>query len=290
MLRDYLLAWCQNEIDNSVTGCCGQHCDNDEYCEHDCDRCLDQVHWYPSKPGRADYTCSNLLLRYVVRFTEKYSQQISSALTFVDDSLYPQYNILSIGCGGTPDLMAFEVATQNPIYYMGYDRNDCWRTIHNQIERYAGDVERLDIDLQQEDIFDIIRTGNLLTRRYNVLVFQYVLSHLFNTRQETLTTHLFQSLIDEVISHRLSESPFLIIISDVDSINKGRKRWFTFIDMLEDAGFHGRALAKSAYPTGDLGRERWSRHKSMSCFGNISYTFVLNASEHDGAQLIIELR
>ncbi len=105
MLKDYLLDWCQDEIDGSITGCCSKYCDNQEHCEHDCDRCLDQVHWYPSKPGRADYTCSNLLLRYVVRFTEKYSQQIASALTFIDHSRYPRYNILSIGCGGTPDLM-----------------------------------------------------------------------------------------------------------------------------------------------------------------------------------------
>lgn len=65
MLKDYLLDWCQDEIDGSITGCCSKYCDNQEHCEHDCDRCLDQVHWYPSKPGRADYTCSNLLLRYL---------------------------------------------------------------------------------------------------------------------------------------------------------------------------------------------------------------------------------
>ena len=118
MLKDYLLDWCQDEIDGSITGCCSKYCDNQEHCEHDCDRCLDQVHWYPSKPGRADYTCSNLLLRYVVRFTEKYSQQIASALTFIDHSRYPRYNILSIGCGGTPDLMAFEEVNTKPIYYI----------------------------------------------------------------------------------------------------------------------------------------------------------------------------
>lgn len=290
MLRDYLLDWCQEELDASITGHCGQYCDNKEYCEHDCNRCLDQVHWYPAKPGRADYTCPNLLLTYVLRFTERYSHLITDALEFIDHSIYTRYNILSIGCGGTPDLMAFEENNEKAIYYKGYDRNDCWSTIHNRIEQYAANIGRLGIDLRQEDIFDVVNTGDLSAPQYNVLVFQYVLSHLFNTGQETQTSQLFQALINEVISRRLPGSPFLIIITDVDSVYKGRNRWFTFMDMLEDAGFHGRALAKSAYPNGDLGRERWSRHKYASCFGNISYTFVLNDSEHDGAQLIIELR
>lgn len=289
MLKDYLLEWCQDEIDNSVIGYCGQHCDNQEYCEHDCDRCLDQVHWYPSKPGRADYTCSNLLLRYVIRFTERYSQQMTSALAFIDHSRYPRYNIFSIGCGGTPDLMAFEEINEKPIYYKGYDRNPFWREIHLKIEAYAEEIKGFDVKLRQQDIFDIFSAGKPKVQQYNVVVIQYLLSHLYNTGQEDKTLQLFEAIIRNIISRRLPNSPFLIVITDVDSMNKGRNRWFTFLDMLEDAGFYGAAYAKSAFPNGDLGRDRWSRHKFAPWFGNISYNYFLNETEHDGAQLIIEL-
>lgn len=138
MLKEYLLGWCQEQTDASSAEHCGHHCDNQKYCRHDCDNCLDQVHWYPSRPGRADYTCSNLLLRYVLRFTSKYSNQITSALNLVDLSYYPQYKIFSIGCGGVPDLMAFEELDDGTdIFYKGYDRNPYWREIHDKVKEYA---------------------------------------------------------------------------------------------------------------------------------------------------------
>lgn len=290
MLKDYLLDWCKNEINVSSAGYCGQDCDNQEHCKHDCDKCLDQVHWYTSGQGRADYSCYNLLLRYVVRFTDKYSQQIASALGFVNDSGYPRYNIFSIGCGGAPDLMAFEKVTTKPIYYKGYDRNPFWNEIHKKIEQYAKGIEDFDVKLRQQDIFDVFSEGKPKVRQYNVVVIQYLLSHLYNTGQEDQTLQLFHDIINNILFRRLPNSPFLIIITDVDSIYKGRKRWFEFLDMLEDAGFCGVAHARSAYPNGDLGKERWSKHKSDPCFGNIHYKYCSNESEHDGAQLIIELR
>lgn len=290
MLKDYLLNWCQSEINSCITGRCGSHCDNQVHCTHDCNDCLDQVHWYPSQQGRSDYTCKNLLLHYVLRFANKYSGQITSALNVIDQASYPEFHILSIGCGETPDLMAFEKTSNKPIYYCGYDRNPFWDEIHEQIENYAFNVPGIDVDLHREDIFQVLHSDVFGTACHNVIVIQYLLSHLFNTDQEHLTTQLFNALIDRVISNRLPNSPFLIIITDVDSMNKGRNRWFTFLDMLETVGYHGTAHARSAFPTGDLGQTRWSNHRNSAEFGNIRYYYTQNDSERVGAQLIIELR
>lgn len=134
MLKDYLLDWCQKEYQSCHSGHCGSYCDNKDYCNHDCDNCLDQVHWYPSQAGRADYTCLNLIFKYVLRFTQKYSQQVASALQLLNLKNYPRYSIFSIGCGGSPDLMAFEeLEDGKPIYYKGYDRNKLWREIHKKL-------------------------------------------------------------------------------------------------------------------------------------------------------------
>ena len=269
MLKDRLILWCKRDYEQSSAKHCGHDCDNKENCNHNCDNCLDQVHWYPRYGGRSDYTCFNLLLRYVVRFTEKYSQQIHNALDFVDISCYPYFNIFSIGCGAAPDLMAFEeVAKGKNIYYRGYDRNPLWETIHSRITKYTETTPNITAKLRREDIFDVFFNGMPEYEQYNVVVIQYLLSHLYNTGQERQTSTLFQEIIDNIISNRLHNSPFLIIITDIDSYNKGRNRWYSFLDMLEDAGYYGDAYARSAFPTGDLGAERWSdyHHKQSPSY------------------------
>lgn len=291
MLRDTLLEWCQREYDQSPAKHCGCKCNNKEACHHSCDDCLDQVHWYPRYGGRSDYTCPYLLLRYVSRFTARYSQQIYDALSCVDITQYPYFNIFSIGCGATPDLMAFEENSEGKkIYYKGYDRNPLWENIHKKIQAYTATTANITAELLREDIFDVLSDERPVYEHYNVVVIQYLLSHLYNIHQECKTLDLFRKVIDKIILFGSENSPFLIIITDVDSCNKGRNNWFLFLDMLEDTGFSGHAYARSAHPDSDLGQERWSHHKKSQHFGNITYTFEKNTSEHDGARLVIELR
>lgn len=293
MLKDTLLQWCEQEYNQSPAKHCGYECNNVAACNHNCDNCLDQVHWYPKYGGRCDYTCPNLLFRYVVKFTERYSQQIRNALDFVDIACYPYFNILSIGCGATPDLMAFEeIGKGKNIYYNGYDRNHLWETIHNRIKEYTVTTPNITTELCREDIFVVLSDGRLARTHYNVVVIQYLLSHLYNTNQEHLTLDLFQGIIDNIISNRSQDSPFLIIITDIDSFNKGRNKWYSFLDMLEKDDFCGNAYARSAFPKGDLGAVRWSDYypKQSLYFQKISYKYVQNQSDHDGAQLVIELR
>lgn len=293
MLRTELLKWCQYKYDHSHTGKCGQECNNVNACVHDCDECLNQVHWFPQYGGRCDYDCAILLLKYVLRYTDKYSSQIISALQYIDLSKYPRYHIFSIGCGAAPDLMAFEEATiGKEIYYKGYDRNHLWAEIHNGIERYAESTGYIEAKLRQHDIFDVFWDGKPHNQQYNIVVIQYLLSHLYNTGQASQIGILFDYIIDNILVKRLNKSPFLIIITDIDSMNKGRNTWYTLLDKLEDKGYHGNAYARSAHANGDLGRTRWSSypHRQSPFFGNITYNYSENNSEHDGAQLIIELR
>lgn len=290
MLKDYLLDWCDREYDDSCAGRCGAQCDNAENCEHDCNVCLDQVHWFQERKGRRDYDCPLLLMQYVLRFTGKYSAQIRSALEHVDLARYPEYNIFSIGCGGAPDLMAFEeIAGEKRICYKGYDRNPLWEEIHGQIEQYAKNTSNLRARLRQKDIFDVLSSGRPQHRRYNIVIIQYLLSHLYNTGQSGRIQKLFDYIIEDLLADRHKNRPFLIILADIDYWGKGRNTWYTFLDKLEEAGYYGTAYAHSAYPAGDLGEERWSNHKSSPVFNNIEYIYYKNSSVQDGAQLIIEL-
>ena len=291
MLKASLLAWCQHEFDHSNVGKCGKSCDNVEFCVQNCDECLNQVHWFPQYGGRCDYNCAKLLLRYVLRYTEKYSAQIASALQYIDLSKYPQYHIFSMGCGAAPDLMAFEETTRGKqIYYKGYDRNSLWAGIHSGIEKYAENTDYIEAKLRQRDIFDVFVEGKPHNQQYNIVVIQYLLSHLYNIGQEHRIGLLFDYIISNILAKRLANSPFLIIITDIDSRYKGRNNWYILLDKLEDAGYLGTAYAKSAFPTGDLGQDRWSQHKMSPHFGNIVYKYFQNVFESEGAQLIIEVR
>lgn len=293
VLKDTLLNWCKKKLEDSCAGHCGSQCNNKDSCEQDCDKCLDQVHWLQNDKGRRDYDCPLLLLRYVLRFIDKYSEQIHSALRNVDLSKYPRYHIFSIGCGAAPDLMAIEeINYGKPIYYKGYDRNRLWADIHNEIESYAEYTDYFEAKLRQYDIFDVFAEGKPHNQQYNIVVIQYLLSHLYNIGQEHQIGMLFDYIITNILAKRLANSPFLIIITDIDSMYKGRNTWYTLLDKLEDAGYWGTAYARSAFPAGDLGQERWSdyRHKMTPAFERITYNYSENNSEHDGAQLVIELR
>ena len=295
MLKDYLLQSCQTQYERSCAGHCGQACDNHEFCKGTCDArdgCLDQVHWYPQKNGRSDYNCEHLLQKYALLFTERYEEQIINALQYIDENRYDRYNILSIGCGGTPDLMAFETITRDAgkiISYHGYDRNLNWKSIHDDILRYSQGNDRMDVHLTRVDIFDIFECGFIVPFSCNVIIIQYLISHLFNTGQNQRISELFDYLINDVLPTRNPRTPFLFIICDVDSVNKGRPTWFTLLDKLEQNGYHGRAYARSFYPNGDLGRERWSHCKGSPNYRNINYHYVQNHNDYDGAQLVIEL-
>ena len=84
-------------------GCPGNPCKN-------CKQCLEEVH-YPTKypKGRKDYDCERMLNFYVCDYSSKYASEMlyllrkSKALEEIVN-----YNVLSIGCGACPDLMAFE--------------------------------------------------------------------------------------------------------------------------------------------------------------------------------------
>ncbi len=93
VLKDTLLNWCEKQHENSCAGHCDLQCNNEDSCEQDCDKCLDQVYWFQEDSGRKDYNCPLLLLKYVLRFTDKYSKQICSALEYIDLSKYPEYDI-----------------------------------------------------------------------------------------------------------------------------------------------------------------------------------------------------
>lgn len=293
MLIDQLVDSCTEAYNESNAGDCGAECNNRDNCVGTCngrDGCLDQVHYWPSKGGRSDYECEKLLYCYVHRFSQRYCDKILAVAQNINLAQYPRYDIFSIGCGATPDLMAFEqIAGRKEIYYEGYDKNERWEEIHNFIRDYAADRINVEVEIQPRDIFDVFADGLPANHSFNIVVIQFLISHLYNTDQDERINELYDGVINNIINGREWDSPFLIIINDVDSMNKGRNTFHRLISKLEAAGYSGHAYAKSFFETGDLGRDRWGIdyfHRN----GVIDYTYEKCESEHTGAQLVIELR
>lgn len=100
-----------------------------EYVVEHCKECLDDIHYHEHQ-YRDEYDCERLLDYYVCRYSYKYCSEMIYALRQKDLSSYPYFHILSLGCGGAPDLMAFE--------YMNYENSPLLIIINDADSIYTG--------------------------------------------------------------------------------------------------------------------------------------------------------
>lgn len=197
--------------------CCTHPCGK---CSGSCKDCADEIHFPDRAPnGRTCYDCQKLIYYYVCRYSWKYCSEIIHALHSgcVHLDRYPVYNILSVGCGGAADLMAFELCCEDekPIFYKGYDMNPLWKPVHEMISQYC-DSEGIGTGFRTADIFDVLAEGKPRMRQYNIVVLEYLISSLQDSNREAAIDRLFDGLIANVFSNRLPGSPFLFIINDID--------------------------------------------------------------------------
>lgn len=121
------------------------------------------------------------------------------------------------------------------ISYAGYDINELWRPIHEQIEKYADNKIGLHVKYKYEEVFQYLENTNI--SQANVLILQYVISHFYNTGQIHQIDEFFDKIIERVIKRRETKNPFIILINDVNSCNRGRDYFFNLKEKLDNAGF-----------------------------------------------------
>ncbi len=230
--RQYITTTCDDCDHNS--GCPGTPCGN-------CKQCLEEVH-YPSRYplGRKDYECERMMHFYVCDYTAKYASEMlylmrkSTAMMEIEE-----YHVLSIGCGACPDLMALErfcheTSPSKTISYLGIDINKRWKSIHEKIDTYKTST----VKKTRFKYWDAV-TEDFTISDANVVVLQYIISHFYNTGQIKQINAFFQKLVDTIISHKQENVPMVILINDVNSVNRGRDYFSDLIDKLKAADFHG---------------------------------------------------
>ncbi len=245
MLINHIVDFCDREYKSHQTKHVCPNCNHICECSGGCKKCLEEIH-YPTKypNGKKDYDCSNLMNFYMCDYTFKYASEMlyllrqSEALKEIDD-----YHIMSIGCGGCPDLMAFEAFTKDlkehkKIQYYGIDKNELWTPIHNRIYLYSLDsTSNIKVSFVYKDALEYF--GNKTIKGANVIVIQYLISHLYNTNQIGKINTFYDNLIKNIITYKESNKPCTILINDVNSCYRGRNYFLSLCEKLSNAGFHG---------------------------------------------------
>ena len=213
-------------------GDCGEKCTHPAgKCSGDCADCLKEIQYHRSD-GRTDYDCKNMLRYYTCHTIWKRCSEIMYALETIRLEKYTGFNILSIGCGAAPDLMAFnEVANGKKVSYHGVDIATKWKDIHDFIIRKSGNA---DVNFERRDIYEILDENP--HKNYNIIILQYMIAgHIYSDRTEKIN-FLFGEIIDKLITNKTKNSPLLLIINDID-----HKSWLCdyfnlFIKKLRDNG------------------------------------------------------
>lgn len=225
-LLEQMIEYCDQMYSNYQCDECTGH-----NCSHNCKECLDDIHFHHNRI-RSKYDCKKLLYYYLCRYSYKYCSEIIYALDKINLNRYPYFNILSLGCGGAADIMAFDYCTDSDddIYYHGVDINTYWDNIHSKISEiypHASFTTGFDV---KTDI------PTLSSESHNVVIIEYLISYLYS-RGSSVVNKLFDDLIQFIIANKPKDSPMLIIINDADSINTGRDEFIKLVQKLHRKGY-----------------------------------------------------
>lgn len=290
-LLDTLTAYCADQF--FKYGDCLQCSHPSGRCSGSCLNCSEEVNFHKTG-GRTNYDCQKFMYYYVCRYSWKYCSEIMYALEQISLSDYPAYNILSVGCGGVPDLMAFEeimsVLDMKNIFYKGYDVNPFWSPIHRAIEQYTLSTQYAYAELITKDIFDALRGGELVAHNYNIIVLEYLLSHFPPQNRANWANELFDGLLQNVLPNRLDKSPFLFLINDIDHFQV-RDCFDVFLQKLKVAGYHGSYMRKHFrdrdYNDGSTQYSTWNNRFPIPETMKENFDCAINCTS---AQLIVEVQ
>lgn len=289
MLIDELVSFCDEEYQNSECFPCSAKVMCERECGYNCKDCLDDIHFH-HHTYRDEYNCERLLDYYICRYSYKYCSEMIYALRQLDLAQYPYFHILSLGCGGAPDLMAFEYMDyEQQISYYGVDKNPYWEKIHDYIEvNFNGGRTRFDRDINVLKYFE----ENEI-RGCNVIVIQYLISFFYDAVGRNGLRRWFSYLAENIVRNKPDNSPLLIIINDADSINTGRDAFPLFVEEIERVGLsisyeRRRRFKDHNYYVGSLRYENNQNVFEREIPDRFVYDYCV-AKYCESAQLILEV-
>lgn len=204
MKIDRIVKYCDENVTDYASE---KACDDCNHCSEypgNCGACLDQVH-----------------------LTRKSDERQLMNL--------PHIHMLSIGSGPSPDLYALwkfkkDMHYSKPISYIGFEHNRYWEDINEETKDIFSNTG-IEIEYYYEDAMESFKTKNL--KRSNVLVLQYLLSHIVYNERGGEKEGFFRNLIENVVMYM--EDKAFIIFNDINHC-LARDNFVLLEEMLEDYG------------------------------------------------------
>lgn len=227
MLIEDILSFCHSEYTNQGTTPPCPKCVHPVKCSGSCEKCLEQVHWQ-TENGMPDYLCPNIINFYACKYLFKYASEIQYLLK--ESKLFcsiDNYNIISIGCGASPDLMAIEnfLGSENhkKIMYTGFDINTRWNFIHNEISRHSeNNSPNIKTKFSNADAVRLFYKQFNSIKNANILILQYLISSLYNSCNTDDIKEFLDKIVNKIEKISLKNIPFIIIVNDINHHTKAR--------------------------------------------------------------------
>ena len=117
------------------------NCSYTDNCPHNCEKCLEYIHFPQRAPAPRKYDCKRMADYYFCKYSHKYSSELIYAFSSLEGLAQKTYlSVLSIGCGPCTDLLALEHLYNTGVYsffnldYIGIELvPDVWSNIYNDI-------------------------------------------------------------------------------------------------------------------------------------------------------------
>jgi len=277
MLLDEIVGYCDNQYINYHGNCGCETCNHEDKCSGNCYTCLYQIHFpdrFLGKIIKHKYDCQKMMYFYVCQYSYRYATQILYAFNRYRDTIMNMNKIrlMSLGCGGCPDLMAIEKFCHDNRYtgdiaYKGYDINTLWRPIHSEVKKYCdnNNIQRTFIENDVITYFSKYYVPNV-----NIIVISYLISSLYNTGQISKIDTLFTEIRDNVVKRKKSGEKLLIIINDINHNIKARNYFKNLYDILKRENNLSVRCEYVYFDTGDL----YSKQKVGSAYSSRDFLFT----------------
>lgn len=294
MLINNILSFCNSEYPKQDPKPPCPKCVHPVKCSESCEKCLAEVH-YHEKNGMPDYLCPNIINFYACKYLYKYSSEIQYLLRQAEAfSQIEDYHIISIGCGASPDLMAIENHfgswVDKKISYLGFDINELWKPIHEQIIEYCKQYSKINAEYWYENAINYIKDNKI--EKANILILQYVISHFYKANKIGTINSFFENIIKNIVIQKEDGVPFIIIINDANSCHTGRDTYGILISQLRENNLNPKISGfYFDYKIVNDNQRYGKRHEHNSILYEIpEYLERYNPwKECSGAQLLIEI-
>ena len=213
-------------------------CNYGEFCQHDCEKCLEYIHFpdrVPQGAPKRKYDCPYMADVYTCKYTCKYTSEIIYAIRRDEELMTKEHlKVLSFGCGPCTDLFAIDYLKRKgemlykTIEYRGIDYSeDVWHHIHHDIKSFENDSCR--INFYYADMCEIMHKGEQGVYLPNLIIFQYVFSDMQKHTGE-IETKNFINKFSQYYNTKLQPNT-CIILNDINLGNNygGGREYFDLL-------------------------------------------------------------